>query len=252
VLAILREGRARHANLRDEPLCFGDLLLLFGSHERILTLAREPDFLVLTQEFSEVRRTDRAPLAALVMAGVLIPVLLGWISIAIAALVGASLMVLTRCLTMEEAYRSIEWRSIFLIAGMLPLGTAMRETGAAAFLAERMLDVASPVGPWGVVFGLYLMTAVATMVIPTAALVVLMAPIVLRASTDLGISPHAVMMAVAIAASASFTSPISHPANVLVMGPGGYRFVDYFKLGVPLTLVVGLVTLFLLPWIWPL
>ena len=153
---------------------------------------------------------------------------------------------------MEEAYRSIDWKSVFLIAGMLPLGIAMSTSGAASFVADQVLAVTGNLGPWGVIFGIYLVTALATMIVPTAALVVLMAPIALKASSDLGVSPQTVMMAVAIAASASFASPISHPANVLVMGPGGYRFRDYVKLGLPLTLLVMLIAMLLLPLIWPL
>jgi di/tricarboxylate transporter len=100
--------------------------------------------------------------------------------------------------------------------------------------------------------GLYAVTATATMIIPTAALVVLMSPIVISATTEMGVAPQTAMMAVAMAASASFTSPISHPANILVMGPGGYRFADYIKLGVPLTLVVFIAVMLLLPVFWPL
>jgi di/tricarboxylate transporter len=107
-------------------------------------------------------------------------------------------------------------------------------------------------GPWPVIMGLYILTAMATMIIPTAALVVLMSPIVLSAMADMGLQPETAMMAIAIAASASFTSPISHPANILVMGPGGYRFVDYLKVGVPLTIVVFITAMVLLPVLWPL
>ena len=114
------------------------------------------------------------------------------------------------------------------------------------------MQLLGPMGPWWVIAGLYLVTATATMIIPTVALVVLMSPIVLSASTDLGIAPQTAMMAVAMAASASFTSPISHPANVLVMGPGGYRFADYLKLGLPLTVLVFVTVMLLLPVFWPL
>jgi len=251
-LAILREGQAHRSGLRDMELRFGDLLLLFGKRERAAMLASDPDFIVLTQKLREVTRNEKGPLAVLILAAALTPVLLGYLPIAIAAVGGATLMVLMRCLTMEEAYRSVHWRSIFLIAGMLPLGLAMQQTGAANLIAEGVLQVTGSLGPWGVVVGLYLVTAAATMVIPTAALVVLMAPIVLKASADMGISPQTSMMAMAIAASASFTSPISHPANLLVMGPGGYRFRDFVKVGVPLAILVMLVTLLLLPWVWPL
>ena len=162
-----------------------------------------------------------------------------------------TIMVLLGCLTMEQAYRAIEWRAIFLIAGMLPLGTAMQQTGAATYLADQVMLLLGDAGPWPVIMGLYILTAMATMIIPTAALVVLMAPIVMSAMADLGVAPETAMMAVAMAASASFTSPISHPANILVMGPGGYKFSDYIKLGVPLTLVIFVAVMFLLPIFWP-
>jgi di/tricarboxylate transporter len=135
---------------------------------------------------------------------------------------------------------------------MLPLGTAMQSSGAANFLAGQVMNLLGDAGPWPVIMGLYILTAMATMIIPTAALVVLMSPIVLSAMSELGLAPGTAMMAVAMAASASFTSPISHPANILVMGPGGYRFVDYIKVGVPLTIVVFIAVTALLPILWPL
>ena len=153
---------------------------------------------------------------------------------------------------MDEAYRAIEWRAVFLIAGMIPLGAAMQDSGAASFLAEGVVGFLGPLGPWPVIVGLYVITAVATTIIPTAALVLLMAPITIQTCTELGVSPLTGMMAIAMAASASFTSPISHPANILVMGPGGYRFVDYLKLGIPLALVVFLAVFAVLPIFWPL
>ena len=113
------------------------------------------------------------------------------------------------------------------------------------------MDLLGDKGPWAVIAGLYLLTAVATLAIPTVALVVLMSPIVLSSMAELGFQPQTAMMAIAMAA-ASFMSPISHPSNLLVMGPGGYRFVDYLRLGVPLTLVVFVTTMILLPWLWPL
>ena len=176
----------------------------------------------------------------------------GYAPIAVAAVVGCTIMVLTGCLNMEQAYHAIDWRAIFLIAGMLPLGTAMQDSGAASFLADQVMDLLGDAGPWPVIMGLYVLTAIATMIIPTAALVVLMSPIVLSAMADLGLQPETAMMAIAMAASASFTSPISHPANILIMGPGGYRFVDYIKVGVPLTIIVFITVMVLLPMLWPL
>lgn len=252
VLAIWREGRAHRSDLRDMALRFGDALLLYGSRHKLKLLGSEPDFLVLTEEAQEEPLLEKAPLAAVIMGAVLLPVLLGWLPIAIAAVAGAVLMVLTGCLTMEEAYRFIDWPAVFLIAGMLPLGVAMERTSAAQFVADRVVGLVGGFGPLAVIAGLYLLATLATQVMPNPAVAVLLAPIALGTAGNMGISPYALMMVVALAASASFLSPVAHPANVLIMGPGGYRFSDYIKIGAPLTLVALLVTLLVLPVFWPL
>ena len=252
LVAVWRKGEAIRTNLDQLLLQLGDALLLLGPRQRLAVLERDPEFLVLTPVTQRSVDTAKAPLAGGIMLAVVLSVLTGWLPIYIAAVIGATLMILTRCLSMEDAYRAIDWRAIFLIAGMLPLGTAMQQTGAAEFLAEQTMQLLGPLGPWWVIGGLYLITAAGTMIIPTAALVVLMSPIVLSASADLGVAPHTAMMAVAMAASASFTSPISHPANILVMGPGGYRFTDYLKVGLPLTAIVFVTVMLLLPIFWPL
>ena len=249
---IWREGETVGTELADERLQIGDALLLLGPRDRLQLLDSDSDFLVLTPLGRKPPDTRRAPVAAIIMFGVVISVMLGYAPISVAAVVGGTIMVLTGCLNMEQAYRAIEWRAIFLIAGMLPLGTAMQSTGAATYLADQVMNLLGDAGPWPVIMGLYIITAMATMIIPTAALVVLMSPIVLSAMADMGYAPETAMMAVAMAASASFTSPISHPANILVMGPGGYRFVDYLKVGVPLTIVVFITVMILLPVLWPL
>jgi di/tricarboxylate transporter len=185
------------------------------------------------------------------MVTVLMSAILGFVPIAIAALTGVAAMVVGGCLTMEEAYHAIEWKVIFLIAGMLPLGVAIENTGAAQMGASALIGMVGDLGPRWVVATLFGVTVLGTQVIPTAALVVLMAPVALGAASSLGISPQLLMMTVAMAASASFASPLSHPAHLLVMGPGGYKFMDYVKVGAPLTLVVMAVSVWLLPILWP-
>jgi di/tricarboxylate transporter len=249
---IWREGETVGTELAEERLQIGDALLLLGPRDRLQLLSSDPDFLILTPLGQEPPDTRRAPLAALIMFGVILTVMLGYAPISISAVIGGTIMVLTGCLNMEQAYRAIDWRAIFLIAGMLPLGTAMQDTGAATYLAGQVMELLGDAGPWPVIMGLYILTAMATMIIPTAALVVLMSPIVLSAMSDMGLAPETAMMAIAMAASASFTSPISHPANILVMGPGGYKFIDYLKVGVPLTIVVFITVMVLLPILWPL
>lgn len=251
VLAIWRGGTPHRSNLRNFPLKFGDALLLYGSRDRLKVLGSEPDFLVLTQEAQEAPRISKAPLAALIMAAVLLPVIFGLVPIAIAAVVGATAMVLTGCLTMEEAYRYIDWRAVFLIAGMLPLGIAMQQTGTAAFIASQVVGLVGEAGTTAVVTALFTLTAATSQIMPNAAVTVLMAPIAINTATDLGISVRSLAMVIAISASASFLSPVAHPANSLVMGPGGYKFSDYLKVGLPLTGVVLIVTLIFLPIFWP-
>jgi di/tricarboxylate transporter len=170
----------------------------------------------------------------------------------IAALIGATLMIVTGCLAVEEAYRAIDWPVIFVIAGLLPLGVALDHSGAAAFLAAPLLAVLEPLGPWWVIGGLYVVTAIANVVIPAPALVVLMSPIVLSASSHLNVAPYTAMMAVAMAASASFVSPVSHAAHLMVMGPGGYRLADFVKVGLPLAVLIFALVMALLPVLWPL
>lgn len=251
VLAVWRQGSVIRTGLRDLQLQLGDALLLFGSWKKLEVLGRDPDFVVLTENMQEVAREEKAKTALGIMAAVLFPVIMGWVPIYISVVIGAACMVLTRCLTMDEAYRYIEWKAVFLIAGMLPLGVALDKSGAAALVAENVISLLGPMGPYGVLFGLLAITFMATSIIPTAALVVLMVPIALKTSTGMGISPYPLMMGIAMAASSSFTSPISHPANVLVMGPGGYKFMDYVKVGVPLTLLILALLMIVIPLFWP-
>jgi di/tricarboxylate transporter len=250
VLAVWREGQAYRSELRDLELRFGDALLVYGPRGKLEALAADPDFLVLDETATRAPRPEKAPAAATIMALVLVLAMLGWLPIAIAAVLGAAAMVLVRCISMDEAYRAIDWQAIFVIAGMLPLGAALTQSGAAEFVAEGVLGAVGGGGPRAVMAGLMLFTMIGTQVMPSAAVVVLVSPIALSAAASAGISPYTLMMTVALAASASFASPVAHPAHLLVMGPGGYRFVDYMRVGGPLTLIVFLVILVLVPLIW--
>lgn len=252
LLGILRANEVHRTDLGKMPIQYGDALLLMGPKEKLEVIKSDKNFLLLS-EIPEVKEqnTNKPLIASLIMAAVIVPVFLGWMPIALTAIAGATAMVLTGCLRMEDAYRAIEWRAVFLIAGMLPLGTAMQQTGASAFVTEGLMAVIGDQGPWVIIGGLYLVTSLATTIIPTSALVVLMSPIAIQSAETLGFSPYAAMMAIAMAASASFTSPISHPANVLVMGPGGYRFVDYLKVGIPLAFIVFVTAMIFLPIFWP-
>lgn len=250
ILSIWRGGRSYRSHVRNIKLEFGDALLVSGPRDRLEKLADDEDFLVLSRGASAAAKPPvfMTMLSAGIMLAVVISVLSGWLPIAIAAVAGASVMIASRCLSIQDAYRAIEWKSVFLIACMIPLGAAMSNSGAAQWLGEGVAKAATPFGPWGLIIGLYVMTALATTIVPTTALVVIMATIAMDAAAGFtGVDQRTIVMAIALAASASFTSPISHPANVLVMGPGGYRFIDYVKMGLILALTV-MVTV--LPMLW--
>jgi di/tricarboxylate transporter len=252
VISIWRQGKIFRSDfLGDLALQVGDAMLLYGPREKFKLLAAEPDFLVLTESVQKVPEFEKAKLSLFIMLCAILPAVLDIVPIYISTLIGAAFMVITRCLTMDEAHQSVEWKGIILIVGMLPLGTALDNSGAAQYLANGVVQMVGPLGPLAVMGGLMALTFMATCIIPTAALVVLLVPIVLGTAANMGISPHSLMMAVSLSASASFMTPISHPANVMVMGPGGYKFSDYLKVGGPLTLTVFVIVMVLVPILWP-
>jgi di/tricarboxylate transporter len=204
VLAIWRKGSAYRSGLQDMQLQFGDALLVYGQRRKLAALSRDPDFIVLDEAAARAPRLEKARISVVIMVAVILSALLGFVPISIAALTGASLMVLFGCLSMEEAYRAIEWKVVFLIASMLPLGAAIENTGAAQMGAAALIAAVGELGPRWVVAALFTVTVLGTQVIPTAALVVLMAPVALSTAGALGISPHLLMMTVAISASSSF------------------------------------------------
>ena len=252
VLAIWRKDRAFRTNLRDFTLEPGDALMVYGMREDLAKLQQEDDFLVISGLDQPIYKKDKVLVAAGIEVGVLATVALGWLPIYIAALAGAIMMVLTKCISMDEAYEAIEWRAIMLIAGMLSLGVAMQESGLSVSLAHSMLESLGFMGNYGVLAGLFIITALFAQVMPTAAVAVLMAPIAIITASDLGLSPHALAMVVVIASSSAFLSPLGHPVNLLVMGIGGYRFTDYTKVGLPLVILFGLIAVFIVPMFWPL
>jgi len=251
VLAVLRSGQPQWGRLQEMALQFGDALLVYGRRQSLEAVAHDPDFLVLDHEAAQAPLVKKGPVAALITIAVLVVAILNWVPIAIATLTGSALMVLTGCLSMDKAYRAVEWRVIFLIAGMLPLGVAVQNTGAAQLAADAIISSVGHLGPRWVITALFIVTVIATQIIPTSALVVLMMPIAIDAARTLHISPDLLMMTIAMAASSSYASPFSHPAHMLIMGPGGYRFMDYIKIGVPLTIVITVVAVWLLPILWP-
>jgi di/tricarboxylate transporter len=252
VLAILREGQPYRTGLNELPLQFGDTLLVQGPRQNFAALQRELDWVVIGDVGEDrVLRTHKAPVAVGIVLLMLVPVVAGWLPIAAAALLAGVLMVLTGCLTMDEAYQSIEWKAVFLVAGTLPLGIAMQTTGTAEFLAGLMIDAVGGFGPLALLAGFYILTNLLTQFMSNAASTVVIAPIAIGAAQQIGSDPYGLLMAVAVGASAGFLTPVAHQSNVLVMGPGGYHFSDYFKSGLPLDLLTLAVVLVVVPLIWP-
>ncbi len=251
VLALWRDGKPLHSDLTNVHIRFGDALLLHGPRADIQRLASNPDFLLLSGADQAPRRLGRAKYAVGGLAVMVALVVSGFQPIHVAAFAAASLVLLARTLTMEEAYRAVEWKAIFLVAAVLPVGVAMERTGAAQLLADTVISVAGPMGPYPTLAALVLMASLLSQGLDGAPAVVLMAPVVIQAAEGLGISPYPMMMGVSLAASAAFMTPFSHKANLLVMGAGGYRSKDYLRVGTPLTVVLLAILVFLVPAFFP-
>lgn len=250
-LAIWRQGEIITKRLRDIKLQFGDALLLQGPPGKVRALQDGNEFLVLQHVDLEHKRKNKAPIAAGIMLLVIALAIFTDLGIATAMVTGSVLMVLTGCLSMDEAYESIDWRTVFLVGGMLSLGIAMENTGTAKYLANLILNGLGDFGPIGLLAGIYLLSALITQPMSNAAAVVLMVPIAI--DTALGIDANALTftMAVVIGAATSFITPVGHKANVLVFGPGGYRFFDYTRVGILLTVLLFIVSMIFLPIFWP-
>ncbi|MEW5978487.1 MAG: SLC13 family permease [Acidobacteriota bacterium] len=251
VLALWREGKPIHEKLGTLPLRVGDALLLQGPRKKIRLLGADPDFLVLSQYAQSPRRTKRAPLA---LGGLLLMILLvvsGHQPIHVAAFSAAALVLLAGTLTMEEAYRAIEWRAIFLVAAVLPVGMALERSGAALLLANTVAERAGPLGPYAVLAGLMTLSSLLSQGLDGAPAVVLLTPVAIQAAGQLSLSPYPIMMGISLAASAAFMTPFSHKANLLVMGAGGYRAMDYVRVGTPLTVILLVLLTILIPIFFP-
>jgi di/tricarboxylate transporter len=251
VVAIWRGGRPYRTDVGDMPLQFGDALLVQGSHERLAVLRSDPDFLVLAG--SEVPpRIEKGRLAGAIMVLTLIAAATGLLPIAVAMMLGALAMIATGCLTMDEAYRAVEWRAIFLIAGMLPVGIALMRSGVAEWLGQLLVTGLSAWGPLALAGGMLVLTMLLSQVMSGQVTAVVLTPMAVAAAQQVGADPRAFAMAVAMGCGMVFMTPTAHPVNVFVMGPGGYKFRDFLRVGLPLTLLLCLTVLLVLPIFWPL
>lgn len=252
VLSLWREGRALAHHAGGITLRFGDGLLLQGPMNRLEVLASDPDFVVLDQSVQIPKRKSRAALSVGALLVMILMVVTGFQPIQVAAFTAGTLVLLGGALTMEEGYRAVEWRAIFLVACVLPLGGALTSTGAADLLASTVTSTLGPLGPHAVLAGFVILASLTSQALDGAPAVVLIAPIALRTVAELDISPYPVIMAISLAASAAYLTPFSHKANLLVMGPGGYRVIDFVRVGTPLTVLQLVLLVLLVPVLMPL
>ncbi len=254
VLSIQRPGVQGSLDLKETRLQFGDILLVQGTWENILALRRRPrDFVVVGQPEVGIAapRRRKAPAALLILIGMLVLLVTNVVPVATASMLAALMIVLTGCLSMDDAYAAIDWKSIVLVAGMLPMSTALEKVGLVSLAAQGLAGSLGELGPLVVMASLFLLTSLFTQVLSNTATAVLVAPIALATAQRLGVQPYAFLMAVAIAASMAFASPVASPVNTLVMGAGSYRFSDYIKVGMPMILIMLVVSLLALPVLWP-
>ncbi len=236
-------------------LHFGDTLLVLGSWERIRLLQEERrNFVVvgLPRELLEISRTtEHAIRASLIMVIMLALMTFNVVPPVAAVMLAATAMILTNSLSMEQAYGTMNWQSIILLAGMLPLATALQKTGGVTFIAQALTQNLGGLGAPAVMAGIFVLTSVFSQFISNTATAVLMAPIAYQAATTLGVAPHAFLIAVTVAASSAFATPVATMSGTMVMAPGGYRFGDYVKMGLALQLLVLVVAMVALPILFP-
>ncbi len=247
VAAIWRQGQPRRTWLADLPLQYGDALLLQGPRDRIRALRQDPNFISLDEPL-----TPRRSRMGLAMLAVVVLIVLGAsriIPLSLAALLAAGIVVLGECISAEEVFQAVDWRTVIVTGGMIPLGIALHTTGAAAAIAQAILPPAGA-GPLVALTAILLTAGVIGHFVPSVPTTIVVAPIALSAAAASGTSPVPFMITVASATSVTLLTPISHPASLMVMGPGGYRFGDYARLGAPLALLLGATLLAVVSLVW--
>ena len=251
VLAVQHHGVTVHVRLAEVPFHVGDLLLVHGPASALARLAEEPGFIPMGEVAHPPAARPRAPVAIGIMGAVVLAAGTGLISILAAALAGVALMVFSRCVQLDEVYAELDWMVIFLLAGLIPLGVAMDKTGAAALIGQGVVGLAGGLGVTGVVVVFYVVTSLLTSVISNTAAAVVLTPIALLVAQDLAINPYALLVSVMFGASASFMTPFGYQTNVMIYTPGGYRFMDFVKVGAPLNLLLVITAAIFIPMFWP-
>ena len=230
----------------------GDTLLLEGTPEDIRRLAADMDLVDLAQPSARSYRRSHAPVVVVVLAAIVLAAALGLASIFSAAVIGVAVVLAARCIDGDEAFSFIEGRLLVLIFSMLAVGAALGASGAVTLIAMALAPTLGALPPILMIWGIFLMTSVLTELVSNNAVAVVVTPVAIALAEAIGVDPRPLVVAVMVAASASFATPIGYQTNTLVYGPGGYRFTDFLKIGGPLNLSLGLLASLLIPVFWPL
>ncbi len=250
-MALWRDGQSFHTDVRKLPLQVGDAVLVVGQAADIQNMSHDPNYILPAGEYSSHPiQTKKAPLAILITAIVLALSILNIIPLPIAMLAGAAAMVVTGCLAMEQFYDAVQWRVIFLVAGMLPLSIAITDSGLANRVGALLVNGLADSGPLILIASMVVLTMLVVQIIGGQVTALLVGPIAINAALQMGVDPRAMAVAVAMGSSMAFLTPIAHPVNILMMGPGGYKFSDFPKVGVGMTIVTLLTMLLGLTLIW--
>lgn len=242
IFSIRRKEDINFKNLSNIKLRAGDILLLKGDSTSFEDLEHDYDFITIKKKDFKNYHKGKMIASLSILLGVILLAVIGVLPIVISALLGVVIIVGTGLIKPQEAYKAVDWSVIFLLAGLIPLGVAMEKTGSATFLANQIMNVSSGL-PNIVTLGLfYLFTALLTNVLSNNASVILMIPIAVEAATQMGANPFAFVLVVTFAASTAFLTPVGYQTNLMVYGPGGYKFSDYFKVGAPLQIIMAIVT----------
>jgi di/tricarboxylate transporter len=255
VVSVNSNKQEHHHQPLDLKLAAGDRLLVAGSWRNINKLKeKNQDLIMLTlpQEYkSAVPKAEKAPIAVAILLFMLTTLAFKWLPTEITVLVTALLFGATGCINMEQAYKSISWKSLVLIAGMLPMATAMQKTGAMTLIVQQLVEQLGDAGPLMIMATLFIITTVFSQFISNTATAVLIAPIATGLSETMSVSAYPLVMIVAIAASTAFSTPVASPVNALILGPGGYKFGEFAKVGVPLQVIILIISLLILPILFP-
>ncbi|GAA0588444.1 SLC13 family permease [Caenispirillum bisanense] len=250
-LAMHRRGENIGAKLEAVPLRVGDTLLMEGSAEDVRRLSDEQGIVNLTEPQERPYRRRKAPVVLAAVLAVMALAAVEVLPIVSLAVIAVAIVILTRCIDPEEAYRSIDWRILVLIFGMLAVSRAMESTGAMAWIVDGVMAAIGGLPPWVILACIYALTSLLTELISNNAIAVLITPIVIGIAEQMGVDPRPFVVAVMFAASASFATPIGYQTNTLVYGAGGYRFSDFLKVGVPMNILVGITAVLVIPIFWP-